>query len=107
MRLMRINYLAVAIEIPFIREASCKFGVPKNTMPFYSKFRLLLKTKLPGILLFVFFIQSHCFGEIHPANGSVLNYTQVMFEYNYVPGANNYKLIIESADGSQPFFLET
>jgi hypothetical protein len=30
-----------------------------------------------------------------------------MFEYNEVPGASNYKIQIESAEPSQPFFLET
>ena len=36
----------------------------------------------------------------------MLNFTQIMFEYNDVPGANNYKITITSVDNAPPFFLE-
>jgi len=54
-------------------------------------------------ILFIF--PAFSFAEIHPANGAAINATQVMFEYDFFPGANNYKIFIETDDRSSPVSL--
>jgi hypothetical protein len=39
-----------------------------------------------------------CFSAIVPANGSVVNYTQLMFEYDQVSGADHYVITITAAE---------
>lgn len=60
-------------------------------------------------LFFVwFFCQYTTFlhARIHPENGAVLNYTQVMFEYDEVKDADYYIVTIYSLPGDKPIFIK-
>src|SRR5215467_1421861 len=58
------------------------------------------------VISFLISVFVKCIAEIHPANGESLNHTQVMFEYDDVPGADQYLLIIESTDAAHSFHLD-
>lgn len=49
------------------------------------------------LTLIVLLIGSFSFANIRPANGAMLNYTQVMFEFNEVPGSDLYVLTVTSS----------
>ena len=58
-----------------------------------------------------FFLAVMCFllgrppgahADFRPANGAVLNYTHVMFEYGEVRGATGYRITISDRSGSKP-----
>lgn len=57
-----------------------------------------IKILLP-LLFSIYFLKA----QIHPVPGSKLNYTQVMFEYNKVKGANEYILQIAGDRGEENF----
>ena len=48
--------------------------------------------------LFLLFARATAFASIVPADGTTLNFTQVMFEYDQVFNATNYRITIQSID---------
>ena len=64
-------------------------------------FRTLVNTTL-RIACCVFFVHfSFCsFSTVYPSNGAVLNFTQVMFEYDEVPSATHYIIYIVPTDAT-------
>src|SRR5215831_4692209 len=67
--------------------------------------RFLLKHFLL-VISFLISVFVKCQAEIHPANGEILNRTQVMFEYDDVPNADQYIVVIESNDAAHSFHLD-
>lgn len=58
----------------------------------------------PALLLFFAFLWGSgtvLYAEYRPAQGAQLNFTQVLFEYDEVPGASDYRITITDRSGSQ------
>lgn len=66
----------------------------------------MLRVRLFLPVLVIFYFTSSLYARIAPANGALLNFTQVMFEYDEVTGADYYIVTIRSNTGDNPILVK-